>query len=646
MDTGFFAAVTGLSGGVVDFLMQQSLYAAAVAVVVWTVLAIVRPRHPLLHLTLWWFVLARLVLPADLATSWSLRASAETMLAKVVWPLGEPHVNVVGGKGSVPVAATAPPPMDVAALPVDTVAATASTGDLLPVALFLFWLGGVAAMAILLARSERSARHTITMAEPAEDPLPMQLVAAWSQRFRVSRPVRVLVTQEATAPFTAGVLRPVIVLPRTLLDRLDAVELSAVIGHEMSHIRSFDAAWRMAERVLLVLFFFHPMVWMAVRRIDTSREAACDVSAASSGVVARNAYAKSLLAALKAFRIEPEMAFARTLSIQGGTSDGLKTRLVWLKGETAMSTPAKVLGAVGIVGLGLLVLPMAEARQSVPQIDIDALAAAPAAPAVKAPAAPRAPEAPQAAAAPHAPVAPRAPSATRVAGLPDEDFAASLEASIEARIEAEEAAREAELEAAEARRDARLEAAEAQREAAQAEREARLAAAEARREAEQAAREARVQAQLAANEAHRSTMEAYRAADTARRDALLKASEARREAAADSAVARRKAQDVARSHGFHDGAYSSALAGDRYAIKIEVDADAMRRQTLAGVAANLRAKAQQMRAHPEQFDPQGKRAFVLRGSDGLNVKVAGDIKEAAAELEAEANRLEQEARGR
>src|SRR5690606_20733522 len=134
------------------------------------------------------------------------------------------------------------------------------------------------------------------------------------------------------------------VLPRTLLVRLDEVELSAVIGHEMSHIRSFDVVWRMVERVLLVLFFFHPMVWMAVRRIDTAREAACAVSAASSGLIARASYARGLLAALKAFRLEPEVAFARTLSIQGGTGNGLKTRLVWLKGETSMSTPAKLLG--------------------------------------------------------------------------------------------------------------------------------------------------------------------------------------------------------------------------------------------------------------------------------------------------------------
>lgn len=643
MDTGFFAAFTGLSGSVVDFLMQQSLYAAAVAVVVWTVLAIVKPRHPLLHLTLWWFVLARLVLPADLATSWSLRASAETLLAKAVWPLGEPHVNVVGGPGAVPVSDLAHAPGQAAsqvgaqapAMPVEAVASTAA--DMLPLALFLFWVGGAVAMAILLVRAERSARNTIAMAEPAENPLLGQLVDAWAKRFGISRHVRVLVTQEATAPFTAGVLRPVIVLPRKLLNRLDAVEMSAVIGHEMSHIRSFDAAWRMVERALLVVFFFHPMVWMAVRRIDTAREAACDVSAASSGVVGCNAYAKSLLAALKAFRIEPEMAFARTLSIQGGTGDGLKTRLVWLKGETAMSTPAKVLGAVGIVGLGLLVLPMAQARQSMPAIDTETLdakppAAAPTAQPVKAPAAPHAPVAPLASSAPAAPVAPVAPAAPaphvapvapaapEFARLHREDFGAAIEESIEARLEAEEAAREAELDAAEIRREAEQEAREAQL-------EARLAAAEARREAALADREARREAMLAANEARRTTMEAQRAADAARRDALLKAAEARREAAADADVARRKARaEVNRAQWD---------AQSREAWTQQVRSEAM------GTAiSSLRRTAEQMRTNPDMFLDRG--AVYGRST----IQTREELNQVAAELEAKANQLEREARSR
>jgi len=600
MDSDIFTAVTGLSDGVLDFLMQQSLYAAAAAAVVWTVLAVVKPRHPLLHLALWWFVLARLVLPADLAASWSLRTSAETLLAKVVWPLGEPHVNVIGGEGSVPVSALARAPTEGTALPVEAVTATATAGDMLPVALFLFWLGGAVAMAILLVRAERSARNTIAMAEAAQDPLLGQLVDAWARRFGISRRVRVLVTEEATAPFTAGVLRPVIVLPRTLLDRLDAVEMSAVIGHEMSHIRSFDVVWRMVERALLVLFFFHPMVWMAVRRIDTAREAACDVSAANSGVVARNSYAKSLLSALKAFRIEPEMAFARTLSIQGGTGDGLKTRLVWLKGETAMSTPAKIVGTVGIVGLGLLVLPMAEARQTEPSIETGTLTSAvttvpvpPSAPAVKA-AAVKAPEAPAAPAAPAAPVAPPAPVV--IAGVPDKDFEAKLEQSIDARIEAEEAAREAELEAAEARREAEMEAAEARR-------EARLAAAEAKREAEQAAREARLEGQRAAMEA--------------RREALLAASEARREAHQAAAEARREAM-------------ISKELGER-----------IRRDVLRATANSLRATAKDMRANPQRFT-EGNAVAYITDSSGKAVRVETDMRKAAERLEAEAARLEQQ----
>src|SRR5690606_1077943 len=245
------------------------------------------------------------------------------------------------------------------------------------------------------------------------------------------------------------------------------------------------------------------MVWMAVRRIDTAREAACDVSAASSGLIARASYARGLLAALKAFRLEPEVAFARTLSIQGGTGNGLKTRLVWLKGETSMSTPAKLFGAAGVVGLGLLVLPMAEARQSIPQFEAEPLLA-PAAPApAPAPAAPAAPEAP-AAPAVQAVALPPAPPATSPATPPappkaapsfdfdfkfDEEFTRRIEAGIAER----EAAMEAALEAADVERTARLAAAEARREArlaaAEAKREARLAAAEARRNTAQARRE-------------------------------------------------------------------------------------------------------------------------------------------------------------
>ncbi|MGK2286767.1 M56 family metallopeptidase [Pedomonas sp. V897] len=610
MDSSSLSAVFGLSGSMLDFLARQSLYAAAVAVVVWTVLAAVKPRHPMLHLALWWLVLARLVLPADFSTSWSLRATAETVLAQVVWPAGEPRVKVPGSEDLAPVAS--PLPVEVAAgegtagaaLP-ETVVASSSfdAAELLPLGLFLFWLGGAAAMSILLVRAERSARHAIRMAEPVDAPLLRQLADAWAQRFRISRRVRVLVTQEATAPFTAGLFRPVIVLPRTLLDRLDAVEMSAVIGHEMSHIRSYDVAWRMLERVLLVVFFFHPMVWMAVRRIDTAREAACDVAAANSGMVARNSYAKGLLAALKAFRIEPEMAFARTLSIQGGTSDGLKTRLIWLKGETAMSTPAKMMGAVGVVGLGLLVLPMAEARQAVPTLDALETASLPAAvQTAEAPRVPAAPRAPQAPAAPQVAVAPEAPAVPEVPAVPavpevppvpapvnvwSPAFAQSIQRTVDASLKTEAAARETER---------------------------------------------KITAKLAGlDEKIARTVES----------AMADAERARR-----TGFAYARSGDYVVSTDADKGGYSASVAADEFALALAVDAETIRRHSLAEVVNRLRTTARQMRANPRQFDPDDMGAFVLRTDDGITIKVAGAIDKAADALEERINVMERERGGR
>lgn len=585
MDIPSLAAVAAFTEQALDHLLQQSLYAAAVAAVVWTVLAIVKPRHPFLHLALWWFVLARLVLPADLSTSWSLRSSAETLMAHVVWPEGEPRINVVGAKTQV-TPQEARRSVGVATAPAETAQATPASPVIsprkveataapeapaigwVPMLVFIFWLGGVAGMTVLLVRAERGARLSVAMAEPANAPLLEQLVDAWRQRFGISRPVQLLITNQATAPFTTGIRRPVIVLPRQLLDRLDEADVSAIIGHEMSHIRSFDVAWRFAERVLLVLFFFHPLVWMAVRRIDTAREACCDLAAAHSGVVDRPAYAKGLLAALKAFRIEPDAAFAQTLSIVGGSGNSLKDRLTWLKGGTSMSKSSKIIGGIGLVGLGLLVLPMAQAHNGSdePVAKIRAVPAPPAAP--KAPPAPAAVSAVAAVEAPEAPLPPLPPVPAEVDF--DADFDPMDGQDIDAMVQAQLAAAEKGLRQTEqhlARHEKMVSAGNWNRIVIHDEKGLRCSAdllnkpsgvngkvcvngltnEDKRRiiaNARQAVKEAKTGYAEAMHEARRDIIEAQREAQFARQEAQRDAAEARREALQAAAEARREALEA------------------------------------------------------------------------------------------------------
>lgn len=109
------------------------------------------------------------------------------------------------------------------------------------------------------------------------------LPAPWQQRvddlraaLQLSRTVVVRVVDDVAAPFTAWLLRPVIWLPRSLLDTLPAQQLVALLAHELAHVRRLDWLWNGVQRLIEALLCHHPAVWWLGRRIRQERELACD----------------------------------------------------------------------------------------------------------------------------------------------------------------------------------------------------------------------------------------------------------------------------------------------------------------------------------------------------------------------------------
>ncbi|MCE9637587.1 MAG: M56 family metallopeptidase [Planctomycetes bacterium] len=100
-------------------------------------------------------------------------------------------------------------------------------------------------------------------------------------------------------PFVAGVLQPIVVVPRAFWDRLDDGERHAVLAHEVAHVRRLDAVLRFSARIVAdVLWFAVPLRWSLVR-LDESIEMAADGAAvrrgASSAALARAVVAGALL---------------------------------------------------------------------------------------------------------------------------------------------------------------------------------------------------------------------------------------------------------------------------------------------------------------------------------------------------------------
>src|SRR5688500_10994298 len=101
------------------------------------------------------------------------------------------------------------------------------------------------------------------------------LVRRLSAEARIRRSVAVRVHESIPGPMTYGILRPVIMLP------LDATawseeELCRAMIHELEHVRRADWLSQYMARIVRALYWFHPLVWIAWRRLSLEAERACD----------------------------------------------------------------------------------------------------------------------------------------------------------------------------------------------------------------------------------------------------------------------------------------------------------------------------------------------------------------------------------
>ncbi len=98
--------------------------------------------------------------------------------------------------------------------------------------------------------------------------------------------------ESVSVPFVLGVLRPRIYLPYTLT--ADAQEY--VLAHEYAHIERRDPLVKAVGWLLVCLYWFHPLVWVAYALLCRDIELACDERVLHRlGDAARKAYSHALL---------------------------------------------------------------------------------------------------------------------------------------------------------------------------------------------------------------------------------------------------------------------------------------------------------------------------------------------------------------
>ncbi len=105
-----------------------------------------------------------------------------------------------------------------------------------------------------------------------------------------------------------------VVVPARLWSRLSEAERTAVLHHELCHLRRGDLWKALLARLVVGLHWFNPLAWLAVRRFDESAEWACDALMANEAPRRITPLANALLAAARG----AEVAACGALAASGG----------------------------------------------------------------------------------------------------------------------------------------------------------------------------------------------------------------------------------------------------------------------------------------------------------------------------------------
>jgi beta-lactamase regulating signal transducer with metallopeptidase domain len=113
-----------------------------------------------------------------------------------------------------------------------------------------------------LVRRSRSVAQNASQALQAPDS-PKDLLDACLHEMGIKQRVRLKLSATAGSPAVCGLWRPVILIPQELADKLSALQLRAVLLHELAHIKRNDVWVHHAQTLLQVFYWWHPLLWFA-----------------------------------------------------------------------------------------------------------------------------------------------------------------------------------------------------------------------------------------------------------------------------------------------------------------------------------------------------------------------------------------------
>lgn len=246
-------------------LLNMSITASWLALAVFLLRLCLKKAPKAIAVALWALVGIRLLFPFSVESIFSLIPSRETVPTDILYaetptihsgiPVVNTLVNPILSETLAPSATDSVNPMQV----VTSIACTV-------------WLIGIAVMLAYTALSYLRLYHRVREASPHEQ--------------------NVFLCDRIASPFILGVVKPRIYLP----SGMNETDIPYVLAHERAHLKRHDHIWKPLGFLLLTVYWFNPVLWIAYVLLCRDIETACDEKVlATLGSEIKKPYADALI---------------------------------------------------------------------------------------------------------------------------------------------------------------------------------------------------------------------------------------------------------------------------------------------------------------------------------------------------------------
>lgn len=229
------------------------------------------PRLPAtIRCALWWLIAAQLLM----GLAWPAPVRLPLLQPAPVTAVVERTPTSLLRASTVASRATANPAERVTVATHPSTASAAATPLPWREILTALWLAGLVAQLAVTARQWQRARRRRDTSRPLRDPQLQALCSRQAQQLGLRTCPDLRVCDAIESPQITGCRHPVVLWPAR--HALAPDECAMALAHELAHLRRGDLWLVWAPVIARWLFFFHPLVHLAVREYGLNREAACD----------------------------------------------------------------------------------------------------------------------------------------------------------------------------------------------------------------------------------------------------------------------------------------------------------------------------------------------------------------------------------